>query len=484
MSDERSWNRGVGVLVRSELLRRDELAQTFDVHPLVREYFSATFEAEAPGVFRAAHRQLFELLCKKATSEPTTLIQMVPLYRAIPHGCLAQRWDDAFAVLRTRIRQGDEHTSLKKLGAVSADLAAFACFFTPEWEALPELPLAHRHWLQNSAGVLHRAEGNLAEAEKLLVAAIDTANAMACPKHGAEAARNLASTQSAMGKLTAAKDTILQAITFADASGDPHAQIVSRTFYAHLLNRLGNLRESLRAFDDVELLQAAQDPKKKLRFHSTASHAALLVELGRPLEALHCAERAVMHDSNAAPEAPLDIALAERSLARALAATGNRKRAADLFDASIMHLVQSSRLDHLAPGLLDRARFLVDDEPERAERDIAEALDIAVPRGFRLIEGDAYLTRARLEVGRGRGAEAQAALERAQEILRETGYTLRTPMILITSALIHINARELELAKRQLKQARALVNDMGMQGLGPEIARVEALLGGTGGPAL
>jgi tetratricopeptide (TPR) repeat protein len=297
MREDRRWNRAINALEEGELLRRDEATETLDLHPLIRGHFAHKFEVEHVDEFRAAHRQLFDDLCARAPDRPTNLAGMNPLYRAVAHGCHARRWEDAFIVLRDRIRQGDAHVSLKKFGAVSADLAAFACFFTPEWEPIPDLALQHRYWLQNSAGVLHRAEGSLLEARNLLTAAVESALAMGCPDRAAESARNLASTESAMGCLTDALTTIQRAIDLADESGEPRARIVSRDFYAHLLNRRGRLSESQAMFIEVQRLQRNLDPSGVVQHYPEASYSALLVELGEPQEALRRARLALAMDA-------------------------------------------------------------------------------------------------------------------------------------------------------------------------------------------
>jgi tetratricopeptide (TPR) repeat protein len=478
MREDRRWNRAINALEEGELLRRDEATETLDLHPLIRGHFAHKFEVEHVDEFRAAHRQLFDDLCARAPDRPTNLAGMNPLYRAVAHGCHARRWEDAFIVLRDRIRQGDAHVSLKKFGAVSADLAAFACFFTPEWEPIPDLALQHRYWLQNSAGVLHRAEGSLLEARNLLTAAVESALAMGCPDRAAESARNLASTESAMGCLTDALTTIQRAIDLADESGEPRARIVSRDFYAHLLNRRGRLSESQAMFIEVQRLQRNLDPSGVVQHYPEASYSALLVELGEPQEALRRARLALAmtHDGNSERNSLLNIGLSERSLARALMALGDNAEASRHFDASLEHLRQAARRDHIAPGLLDRAKFLLHTDHKQAGRDIEEAIAIAVPRGFRLVEADAYLTRARLEIAVGQLEEAEASLERARRLLLETGFELRVPMMLIAEALLHAARGHHSAAEQALDMANLRANAMGMLGLRSELERARAQL--------
>ncbi|MEP7010371.1 MAG: hypothetical protein ABJC13_08635 [Acidobacteriota bacterium] len=52
----------------------------------------------------------------------------------LAHGCHAGRQQEACdEVYTNRIQRGKEAFSTKKLGAISADLGAVACFFDPPW---------------------------------------------------------------------------------------------------------------------------------------------------------------------------------------------------------------------------------------------------------------------------------------------------------------------------------------------------------------
>ena len=468
---DHGWNRAVSALVKADILSSDRIH--LDIHPLIRGHFARVFEEEDAEAFHAAHGLLFDHLCAAAPARPTTFAEMSPLFRAVVHGCQARRWGEALGVLQTRIRQGDQHFSLKKLGAVSADLAAFACFFTAQWEPVPELSPTQRHWLQNSAGVLHRAAGSLVDAEKLLAAAVRSGLAMRRPDLAAGSARNLASTLSAMGRLAEALEITKEAISFADESGELRSRIVSRHFYAHLLNRRGLLSESRAMFAEVIHLQHDLDPAGDLRHYPGASYVALLVELGETQEALHRARQdlEMTHDDDSERGSLLDVALTKRSLARALAAVDSNDEASRLFDESIEHLRQAARQDHLAPGLLDRARFLLTLDSERAALDIHDALAIAVPRGFRLVEADAYLTRARLEISLDTIEVAEASLDHARNLLIETGFDLRVPMLRITEALLHAARGRIKDAEDTLWDARRRIDAMGMLSLHRELGR-------------
>lgn len=478
MNDEKQWNRARQNLIDSALLSHDEASDTLDMHPVIRAHYARAFLAADAAAFHAAHGRLFEYFRDGAPEHPSTLAEMGRLYRAVTHGCQARRWADAFDVLHRRIRQGEEHVSLKKFGAVSADLAAYACFFSPTWTLIAELSSWQGYWLKNSAGVLLRAEGDFDESRALLTAAVRSAEAQGRLDLAAESARNLASTESAMGRLRDALATVEDAVRFADTASDLRTRIVSRDFHAHLLNRLGRLAASRALFEEVERMRVEEDTTGALRQFPEASFAALLVELGEPELAARRARRALELTRNADSEGGslLNIGLSMRSLARALAAAGETEDAASMFDEAMAHLRRAARLDHIAPGLVDRARFLLARDPTQAARDLDEALTIAAGRGFRLVEADVHLTRARLAVLAQDMTLAESSLQRSRALLTETGFELRMPMQWLTEAVVHAARGRREAAAQAIFAAKQRIDEMGMHGIRSELERVTRIV--------
>src|SRR6185436_7705024 len=100
------------------------------------------------------------------------------LYQAVAHGCLAELHEQARAdVYRDRILRGtgaDGFYSLRKLGAIGADLGAVACFFTTPWTTLaPSLAPADQAWLLSVAAFNLRALGRLTEAAEPMRAGLE-----------------------------------------------------------------------------------------------------------------------------------------------------------------------------------------------------------------------------------------------------------------------------------------------------------------------
>ena len=63
---------------------------SLDAHPLLREYLAADLASRQAEAWRAGHRRLFEHLCETTQEGPApSLEDLLPLYQAVVHGCLA-----------------------------------------------------------------------------------------------------------------------------------------------------------------------------------------------------------------------------------------------------------------------------------------------------------------------------------------------------------------------------------------------------------
>ena len=84
----------------------------WDTHPIIRAYFREKFKENYPEAFKQSHRVLFEFYQKTEKEFPDTLEEMLPLYRAVVHGCLAEKYQQAVEIYYDRIRRGNDCYSL------------------------------------------------------------------------------------------------------------------------------------------------------------------------------------------------------------------------------------------------------------------------------------------------------------------------------------------------------------------------------------
>lgn len=125
-------------LLNADLTQRDP---ELDAHPLVREYFGALLEKDEPQVWQAAHSVLFDWFCSLPEKVwPDTLEEMEPLFRAVGHGCKAERYLTALKVFQIRLqRQVDnaDQYCMSELGGYSSALTTLLNFFPDGWNHQP-----------------------------------------------------------------------------------------------------------------------------------------------------------------------------------------------------------------------------------------------------------------------------------------------------------------------------------------------------------
>ena len=127
----------------SLLVHEDGARTKYDAHPIVREHFRDRLEADSE-MWRDAHKVLFDYFQKKAGEEAATLPELIPLYRAVHHGCLAHRYKEALSLYKTRILRGEAHGfSTNWLGAATEDIACLQRFLdtNPKVETPEVAPL-------------------------------------------------------------------------------------------------------------------------------------------------------------------------------------------------------------------------------------------------------------------------------------------------------------------------------------------------------
>jgi len=464
---EEDWNDTLDQLSKLGLIASDSEGSDsedapLDAHPLVREYFGEKLKKENKEAWQAAHRRIYEHLTTTTEHQPATLPGLQPLYQAVAHGCLAGLHQQAlFDVYVARINRGTESNgfySTNQLGAFGADLGAVACFFDETWTRLsPNFSLAEQAWLLGATAFRLRALGRLNEALEPMRAALELGVTQQNWKAAASRASNLSELELTLGKVKEAVADGAQAVTFADRSGDGFIREVNRTTHAEALHQAGRRQTALPLFQEAEALQAERQ-REYPRLYSLRGFQycdILLAEAERAVwrrflaaegsrrgwgggvgegEGLagvceEVAERAKEWIAWRVPEdSRLDIALIDLTLGRAVLYRGvladgylPAASARAHLEAAVDGLRAAGRSDYLPGGLLTRAwlRFL-EGEEAASRADLNEAWEIADRGGMLLFQADVSLTRARL-------FGDLSALQKAREIIGETGYGRRMP---------------------------------------------------------
>ncbi|MEM7045327.1 MAG: TIR domain-containing protein [Pseudomonadota bacterium] len=417
--------RKLGLLTPESHHAPDEL----DAHPIVREHFGARLRAERGDAWKAGHERLYEYLkASQKIHRPDTLAEMAPLFQAVHHGCQAGRRQEALdEVYHDRIVRQDEDYLVKKLGAFGADLGLVASFFDPPFER-PGTDLREdaRAWLLNQAAFRLRALGRLGEAVAPMRAGLKMRVEQENWRSAARIASNLSELQLTLGKVAAAVNLSEASVEHADKSGDGFSRETGRTNLAEAMHQAGKTAAAKWLLEEAEALQAEGQPFYPILYSLKGyRYCDLLLTLGRP-EAVRERARETLEWAKA-HEFLLDIALDHLSLGRAAMALGDRDEARRRLDQAVDGLREAGQVQELPHGLLARAAFFREaEEFTMSRRDLDEVMRIATRSGMRLFECDAHLEHARLILAEGGSqADARASFDKAEVLVRETGYHRR-----------------------------------------------------------
>jgi len=183
----------------------------------------------------------------------------------VVHGCQAGLQQETHdEVYFARILKGTQFYSSKKLGAISSNLAAVACFFEIPWERPCQgLSPGIQASLLGEAAFYLRAIGRLSEA---IVPIGATVISMAKSKdwiNAARAAGNLCEVEQNLGEIERAVTNGNQAVTYADYTGDMFQRQTSLAMLADALHYAGRRAEAQAHFREAEEIRRGASPNSR-----------------------------------------------------------------------------------------------------------------------------------------------------------------------------------------------------------------------------
>jgi hypothetical protein len=114
------------LLLEKSFGRTDE----FDMHPLVREYFSERLRSEHPDAWHEGNRRLFHYYKGAVVHHPDNIQDMQYLFQAAIHGCKGKLYSEVLREIYVpRISRGEESYAATVLGASNALLSVLTYFF-------------------------------------------------------------------------------------------------------------------------------------------------------------------------------------------------------------------------------------------------------------------------------------------------------------------------------------------------------------------
>ncbi len=439
----------------------------WDTHPIIRNYFGRKFKEDYPEAFKQAHLVLFNYYQRLPNKElPDTLEEMLPLYRAVVHGCLAEEYQLALDEVYYKRIFRNHNYSQNKLGAYSQDLSAIAEFFPLGWEKTIQngLDEIDQKWLLSVASVCLVSVGRLYEAIAPRKTHLQLSVQLKDWQEATRAAQNLVELYQPLGQLTQAYTTAQQAIEYAQFGQDSFSQIISRSHLATVLHQLSQLNEARNYFE-----QAAKegfpffqrDDKHCSLILDTFSNKSTLLELLKKAENNLLLVKRGNHLAN--------IALGYLTLARIHVALNDFFEANNYFQQAVNSIEKANKAEFYPPFYLYRADFyLTQNQLAPALADLNSAWEIIERCGMKLYVVDYLLIHGRYSLATAEVDTALNHYQEAKQLIEETGYHLRDAELdLFAAQICHSTKQDLDAKTAQdyLQKAKNRIEEIGQWGL-------------------
>jgi len=484
-SDE-FWDACHRRLEKVRLLERAGDQGVWDCHPLVREYFREASEeggAETRKAWCQAHEVLFEHFKGLPVPQQIESIDdLLPLYRAIHHGCLAGRFADAYRIYRFQVMQGsatafggspdggeggagkanrrpsERARATNEFGAVSQDSAALSMFFISGGVlyrgCTQQLTPDEQAWLQARRGFCLTCLGRLREAmghrqaelrhclTKVRSGGLAGDAYREAERNTANAAAMLCQLRLLDGKLRKAEAWGLLAVKHARGAEPSDQLIRCLCRLGAVMHMRGNMEGARLRFDEARREQAERNKRTQ---HLSSDHGFLfrrfwvdeLEERGDrnwQHHLLHDAEAALQQDENDENTWLVAIALGHLAKASAMARKArvsrrddDRASAGKVFDEAKEKLRYSGSVIDLPLFMLERGRFRCwcKGSADRVEKDVEKGLRFAKDYRMPLYQADAHLLWAELLTqpeSAGNPAKVALHIDAARQLVKQCGY--------------------------------------------------------------
>lgn len=421
----------------AQMSQIDRRRPIIDTHPMIREFYGARMQEHSGTQWeergRRGHNCLFRYLTDSAPIDPRNLVDLIPLYRAVAHGCKAGLYGHAFTdVLQARIRRNSSFFSTDQLGAYGLEKTALFHFFEGSWSRPnPGLDPQQQFEVSMSAGYVLRSLGEIESAIAPLMFAVGCA--VKDYRELARAASLLASALLTNGKIAEAIYYAEMGVAMARQSGEPDAVLLRMASLGEVLHWAG---EEDRA---EEILQLSEKMRRECptsyNRNSLGRHnlGELLLDQGRFLEVSGILLDPENDEQNLRTQTKaLNQIVAARS--KVLAGLQNRRSVRkDILelDDAVASLRELFAIEYLCRHLIFRAYYRIEDirnrrvslrpvDAESIERDLSEAEEYIVIGGLNTLRVDLHLVKARYSMVQGCKESAITYLGFSEQYQSET----------------------------------------------------------------
>jgi len=463
----REWNMLARKLEKYGLLAPENGLQQriqWDCHPLIRENFRNMLRKDADA-WHEAHQVLFDYFQKVAEPQPSSLSGLIPLYRAVHHGCLAQDYTDALSVYRHRIlRHEAQGYSTNRLGAAAEDIACLQGFF----DTNTNLDTKNLAWLWSRMAFCQTCRGHIDEAVhnrkkqlKFCIEHNDITNA-------ASASENLSALHVFGGDLYQAEEAANNAINFALDTNDWGQEMRGRCRLGAVFYFKGNIVDSSQEFDKAKKLQEKYGGSipwlpVDYGFYYRLLLLELTSEAKKYIDILHDAEGASGPDRSWLAPMGLDYVVKGICLSKL-----NRTFDAEkVFNEEAKEILKESGFIVYLPYYFNaKAEFdIARGDTDSAMKEVIEAGRISYEYGIPLLQADSYLIKTQIHIAKGNATLAHETQEKARLLVENHGYYHRTLDIELLRGQLALLDNHVQDGERILKQVRERIEETGRKSL-------------------
>ena len=331
----------------------------WDTHPIIRAYFGQKFKENHPETFKQAHKVLFDYYQNLPEKEvPDTLEEMLPLYRAVMHGCLAGEYKKALIdVFQQRINRINDLYSLYKLGAYSYNLVALSAFFSANWIKLNDEYITEPEevWLSNLVSFSLMSSGRLLDAVAMRERSIELSLKMKDLDAAASNARTFTDLLLPLGKLREAEIVSNKSLSYALQIYDKWGQKRSYSRVAIILYHLGKLDLAKITFIKSEQIQAQSNDDPSFNFLYASRYCGLLIDMAGNHTDFENILNYILKCCQSNPSL-LDVALNHLTLARIFMALQYHTANIE-FNLAVQGIQKANKIEFTPPFYLYRADF-------------------------------------------------------------------------------------------------------------------------------
>jgi hypothetical protein len=404
-----------------------------DCHPIVRDFVADHLQKTAYEDWVESHSVIFEMLQSSAESDPESMQELEPLFRAVIHGAQACRYEEAFGLYFEKIKRG---YSMLREGSHHMDQACLRSFFTKEWsQPVAALPENAQHLLIVSAATNLMSLGRFSEATKPAYVAIEYFLSEEKWMEVINAAGPLVSAMIEAGELTAALQLMDKLSTCVEKTNDRIVEAMAVNFRAYAMFLAGNAEEAGKLFEYVEQIFEEEKLRANQTFPTISSfYCKYLLGTGRAREALERSLKTFGWRQRKSWQVAFDTTSTLASDILILGLTfmqiGDHINAEKYLNKQVDLFRSADEWLYLPTGLNSRAKFLMKvGEFDAALSDLEESLEIAAKTGASLGQWEALIERAHLEDMKGNREDAIEFLDRAEEMPGMGSYKFRATEI-------------------------------------------------------